>query len=190
MYSLTDFSTGGANAGLSEKGGMLFGNYHLNYYSEDFYSNFRATKDEKATCGKKPYLIPNLCTGCNCNNPKIDACKRCCETRKKEQDANAVWQKCIEDVRAYNLSVHLSGGGGSGTGDTTPAPPPPPTDTTTAPPSSGAGGGIRGKITQRGGQDIQQAGMMGGKTIMWVIIALVLLGLIYMGYKKFSTKAQ
>jgi len=161
MYPpITDLSTGGANAGLSEKGDYLFAQYHLNYH-DNIYSNF-ASKDVRQTCGFAPT--------CCCTN----ACR----------DKKARYKTCADAVTAYNLSALT-------------APPPLPPDTTGvgAPPPSGGGapppstpppsGGGAGK-----GGDVQKAGMMGGKTMIYVIVGIVLLVLIFLAYKKFSKKAE
>lgn len=65
----------------------------------------RATKDEKQVCGKKPILV-QICTW-QCEKDK-NKNKDCCVAKRKHEQDLARWEKCVQDIRAYNLSVATS----------------------------------------------------------------------------------
>lgn len=65
----------------------------------------RATRDEKQVCGKRPILV-QVCTW-DCSKSK-NKDKDCCVAKRKHQEELAKWEKCVQDVRAYNLSVATS----------------------------------------------------------------------------------
>jgi hypothetical protein len=94
-------------------------------------------------------------------------CWRRCDLQKnKNKDCCVVksnWVKCINDVRAYNLQVFKEQGG-------TGAPPEMPMTQDQ----------IQKEMSGGESTGVQQAGMMGGKAIIWIILALVIIGIIVM----------
>ena len=76
----------------------------------------RATRDERQVCGKKPILIQVCAWDCSKSKNKD---KDCCVAKRKHEQDLAKWEKCIQEVRNYNLSVATSQSDDTSMGDNT-----------------------------------------------------------------------
>jgi hypothetical protein len=156
----------------------------------------RSSRDERAVCGKRPVYI-GICT-CTKSNCDCKIGKKCCQEKKAVVARQGVWQKCIDEVRAYNVQVAKdnamlpadtgsgSTGAGSGAGSAE-------TDT-----SSGAGTGAAGAATGSGSGAKEDtgsgAGSAGGESWMkknqkmlifgaLILVALIVVFVLFAGKK-------
>lgn len=158
----------------------------------------RSTKDERAVCGKRPAYI-GICT-CTKSNCDCKIGKKCCQEKKTVAANQAKWQKCIDEVRAYNVQVakdnmmlpaDTGSGSGAGTSDTSGG--------GSADTGSGAGSGAAGagtKETDAGSDAGSGSGAAGEswmkknqKMLIFSVAVLVALILVFVFFGKKSAQA-